>query len=444
MEYCLRQLICALFIIVSAASRCAADTLPDEIVISYEGNSTADNNQTTAPDGNITVRNWFYYRNFLQAYEHYFLTNLDATYLYGTDAVIVVGSGIDYTLYHLLTSYGPGQRRADANVTQKKEGPKKAERNFFKDGFSNENSEKLEQYLLTQTGKLELPEQLYSPDKRRGEQTYLISEWFSDKNIDDTFLDRTNRSYVRLRGGYAYNYRGSDEYIYSIAARVSIPRTQEKFDLIIGDDTKNSSDLSLEGTEAERDNSVALGMNNLLDLTDPVKTRIRLGFAGIANPYAKIAFSYEALVSQWLILPNQTFRYSAEDAFEEWTNIEFKRKIIDQMIFSLLTQRSTITGTDGMHYFVQPTLSFTLGKYGNFTPYLGMYGRTRAQPETLDGYIPKRGVYRYAVGLNWSKQAKRKYIVYRLQPIVSYDDQYAFKANYYLKALLEFYFGLRD
>ncbi len=444
MEYYLRQLICVLFIIVSATSLYAADTLLYETVISHEGNTTDDNNQTMALDDNVTARNWFYYRNFLQAYDHYFLTNLDATYLYGTDAVIVVGSGIDYTLYHLLTNYAPGERRADANVTQKKEVRRKAERNFFEDGFSNENSEKLEQYLLSQTGKLELPEQLYSPDNRRGEQTYLISTWFSGKNIDDTFLDRTNRSYVRLRGGYAYNHRGSDEYIYSIAARVSIPRTQEKFDLIIGDDTKNSSDISLEGTEAERDNSVALGMNNLLGLTDPVKTRIRLGFSGVSNPYAKIAFSYEALFSQWLILPNQTFRYSAEDAFEEWTNLEVKRRIVSQMIFSLLTQRSTITGVDGMNYFVQPTLSFTLGKYGNFTPYLGMYGRTKEQPATQDGYIPKRGVYRYAVGLNWSKQAKRKYIVYRLQPIVSYDDQYAFKANYYLKALLEFYFGLRD
>ena len=58
-----------------------------------------------------------------------------------------------------------------------------------------------------------------------------------------------------------------------------------------------------------------------------------------------------------------------------------------------------------------------------------MYGRTQEQPADDDGYRPKRGIYRYAVGLNWSKQTSRKYIVYRLQPIVSYDDKYEFTSN---------------
>ena len=73
-----------------------------------------------------------------------------------------------------------------------------------------------------------------------------------------------------------------------------------------------------------------------------------------------------------------------------------------------------------------------------------MYGRTKEQPLEADGYTPKRGVYRYAVGLNWSRQTSRKYIVYRLQPILSYDDPNDFRPNYFIKALLEFYFGLRD
>ena len=214
--------------------------------------------------------------------------------------------------------------------------------------------------------------------------------------------------------------------------------------MIIGDDTKNSSDLSLEGTDAERDSSIALGVNNILGLFDSVDSKFRLGFSGIKNPYARISFTYEALVGRWLITPHQTFRYSVDDEFEEWTNLNFKRRVGSQAMFSVLFQRSTITRVEGMNYFVQPSLDFTLGEYGNFTPYLGIYGRTKAQPTILGSYTPRKGAYLYTVGLNWSKQASRKYIVYRLQPIVSYDEQYQFRPNYFLKALLEFYFGLRD
>jgi hypothetical protein len=394
---------------------------------------------------NINVINWFYYRSFInysaQLYAHYILIPVDQVYLYGTDAVIVVGSGVDYTLYQMFSDDKNSTQRSESALTPLKE---KKEENFFEKGISNQGNEDIEQYLSSQKGKTELPKQLTSSNRLKGERTYLISEWFADKNINDAFLDKRNRSYLRLRGGYAYNYRGEDKYIYSITARLKIPRTQEKLDLIIGDDTKNSSDLSIEGTEAERDNSIALGVNNMLGLLKPVETKLRIGFSGITNPYAKASFNYEALLGRWLIAPNQTFRYSLQDEFNEWTNLSFSRRIASQMMLSILFQRSTSSHIDGMSYFVQPALNFSLGRYGNFTPYLGVYGQTQAQPEDADGYAQKRGIYSYAVGLNWSKQTSRKYIVYRLQPILSYDDQYEFKQNYSIKALLEFYFGLRD
>ncbi len=421
----------------------AADLAPQEANSLSENSSSLENNQTANVE--VTAKSWFYYREFIdhtqQLYEHHLLSHIDKAYLYGTDAVIVVGSGVDYTLYRILSYDDNKTEPPDVNVSLKEE---KDDKNFFEAGIANEKSEQLEQYLSSQKGETALPPQIASSDRRKGERTYLISEWFGDETISNEFLDRTNHSYVRLRGGYAYNYRGDDEYIYSITARLKIPRTQDKLDLIIGDDTKSSSDLSLEGTAAERDESIALGMNNLFGLLEPVDTKLRLGFSGITNPYAKATFSYEALIGRWLFLPDQTFRYSREEEFEEWTNLDFKRRVAKEMMFSLLLQRSTVSTVDGMDYFVQPSLDVTLGKFGNFTPYMGVYGRTREQPEDTDGYRPAEGVYRYAIGLNWSRQTSRNYIVYRLQPILSYDDQYEFRPNYYVKALLEFYFGLRD
>ena len=191
------------------------------ILFSLALNASDVNSSMPSSDNNIsidkqdvTAKNWFYYREFInhtqQLYEHHVLNHVDKAYLYGTDAVIVVGSGVDYTLYRLLSDYDRSQLHPDTNVTDQQAVKTKKEKNFFKDGFSHENSERLEQYLLSQKGKPELPKQLYSPDKRKGERTYLISKWFGDKNINDAFLDRSNRNYIRLRGGYAYNYRGDD------------------------------------------------------------------------------------------------------------------------------------------------------------------------------------------------------------------------------------------
>ncbi len=389
---------------------------------SYDLNGTRRSEYSKYPNAN----NWFYYRDFL--------AGMDSLYRHGTDAVIVVGSGIDYYLYQLLSSDSNSTATAgkDENASAL---PEKVQ--------SDESNKSVKPTILSQKEKAVLPPQLVSQDKRKGEQTFLLSEAFAEKTVNISFLDRTNNSYIRLRGGYAYDYRGEDNYIYSIDARVMIPRTQRKYHLIIGDDTKSSSDLSVKGTNAELDNSVALGINNLFGLFYPIESKIRFGFSGATNPYGKVAFSYEALLGTWLMVPLQTFRYSRKDEFNEWTNLDFRRRITEQSMFSLLFQRSTITSTKGMDYFIQPSVSFELGKYGNLATYLGVYGRTKDQPEDQDGYKPKRGIYRYAFGINWSKQASRKYIVYRLQPILSYDDKYAFKQNYSVQALLEFYFGLR-
>ncbi len=412
--------------------------------------------------GDINGTNWFYYRDFL--------TGMDTVYKYGTNAMIVIGSGIDYSLYWLtgddntteqtdinltvsednnITAVLGEATSNDENITEQTDvNLTVSEDNnitaVLSEPLSNENNKSVQEFVSSLEGKTDLPEQLASHNKRKGERTYLMSQWFDEETINDGFLDVTNHSYLRLRGGYAYDQKGENKYIYSIAARVKIPRTRDRLDLVVGDDTRHSSDLSFEGTDEERDNSIALGVNNVFGIFDAIDSKMRLGFSGITNPYGKVAFGYEALLGKWLIKPSQTFRYSLDDEFEEWTNLEFKRRIYSNAMFSLLFQRSTESRVKGMDYFMQPALSFALGEYGNLTPYLGLYGRTKKQPEDEDGYMPKRGVYHYAAGISWSKQSSRKYIVYRLQPILSYNDKYDFHLNYFVKVMLEFYFGLRD
>ena len=398
--------------------------------------------ETLRPE-DINATRWFSLRDFISGrswlYYHGFLSGMDTVYFYGTDVVIVLGSGIDYSIYRLFSRDKNVTKQVDIEATASEENETMTDL-----PEKEEDNNSVEQYIISQKGKVALPQQLTSKNKRKGERTYLLSKWLNEQNVNDDYLDSTNHSFIRLRGGYAYDYRGENGFIYSITARVMIPRTQKRFDLVIGDETKNSSDLSLEGTEAERNTSIALGVNNVFEILGPIENKILIGFSGITNPYAKIAFNYEALLGTWLVVPHQVFKYSVKSEFEEWTNLDFRHKLTENIMFSTLFQRSSESSSDGMEYFMQPSVSFAMGWYGNTTPYLGIYGRTKEQPEDAGGYSPKRGIYRYAAGINWSRPGPRKYIVYRLQPILYYDDKFEFQPNYYVKALLEFYFGLRD
>ncbi|MCJ7766609.1 MAG: hypothetical protein MUP09_11790, partial [Thiovulaceae bacterium] len=276
------------------------------------GKNLLGENNATAYDFNSANRfyypdfqsgmNWFYYRDLL--------AGMDTIYIYGTNAVIVIGSGIDYSLYRLFSDDTNSTVQARLEAAAIKEENAAA---LFGQSLSSECNQSVQQHISSLKGKIELPPQLASHDKRKGERTYLLSEWFDEKTLNSGFLDSENNSYIRLRGGYSFDYRGEGSYILNIDARVMIPRTQKKLHLIIGDETKNSSDLSLQGTDEERDNSIALGVNDFLGILDPVESKIRFGFSGIMNPYARAAFSYESLLGSWLMLPSQTFRYSLQD-----------------------------------------------------------------------------------------------------------------------------------
>mgnify|MGYP000079359257 CR=1 FL=1 len=211
--------ICTALFIVFTSLLNASDVLTPKPIASSDSN-------TTILQGEVSAKNWFFYHNFLTKrglfYYESFFKGVDTVHLHGTDAVIVVGSEIDYSLYRLLGH--------DGNTTQQpkpKQAVSKKEKTFLQKGISSNTSKDIEQYVSSQKGETDLPEQLTSRNPRKGERTYLISQWFADKNINDDFLDQTNRSYIRLRGGFAYSFRDDNEYIYSITARLKNLRQRE-------------------------------------------------------------------------------------------------------------------------------------------------------------------------------------------------------------------------
>lgn len=384
-------------------------------------------------DSNST--NWFYYRDFL--------TGMDDFYDVGTEAVIIMASKIDYGLYHFFdedtnatldeddnTTYLP----IDANYTMTDIRFTDDEENSSIGMYIQENEDNTSSY----------PSQIETDEYEYAKQTYWMSRWFDMDSKNAEFLNLTDESYVRLRGGYAYDFRGEGKFIHSITAKLKIPRTKDKLDLIIGDETRRSRDLNFDGTENETDTGIAIGAENLTGLFDVVKSRVRVGFSGFTDPFAKWTLKYEKLVGPWFIEPSQNVRYSRDNQLEEWTDLYFKRTTSSDKMFSLLMQRSTESAEPGMAYLIQPAHHHALPDKASLTVYLGLYGRTKAFDEEEDGYAPKRGIHTYSLGVSWRKQSSRKYLVYDLQPIITFEDRYGFEPNYILKATVEFYLGLRE
>lgn len=286
-----------------------------------------------------------------------------------------------------------------------------------------------------------LPLQLAEYQKEhKSKETYRAS-WSVDAFFkDETYLDAQNRSYVRIRTGYEYNQRGSNSIFQRVSARIRLPRTEDRFQLFIGGETKENSILS-EGS-TEKDNSDVGVKFFIPTVFKLLNASASAGFSGIDNPYVKGRVDYPLFFKAWLFRPVQQVRYSVQDEFQEWTNFYFDYKTAVDEMLRVLLQRSTQSSVNGMNYMLQLSY-FNAGSQGlGLSRYVAVNGRTKDLSDPYaDGTYPQEGIYSYALGGIWRQKLGRDYIFYQLQPIVDFHEEYDYKANVIFKATLELYFG---
>lgn len=277
--------------------------------------------------------------------------------------------------------------------------------------------------------------------KIRNEETYNASLRLDEFFKDETHLDTTNRSYIKLRSGFEYDRRGSSSLFYNVLARIKLPKTQEKLQLYIGEDTQENTKLS---TTQNGANNEGVGLKYFIpSLYDRLFSSASIGISRIDNPYAKARIEYPLFIGNRLFKPTQNFKLSLDNRFEEWTNLYIDRKISDQEVLRLLLQRSTQSGVIGMNYLSQLSYMNTLNYGIGFNHYLALSGRTKDLTGTLyaNGTTPQAGVYEYSVGTIWRQKIFRDYLFYQLQPMISFHEQYGYMPNYIFRISMEFYFG---
>lgn len=277
--------------------------------------------------------------------------------------------------------------------------------------------------------------------KEQDKETYQTSIWLDEFFKDETYLDATNKSYVRVRGGYEYDKRGDPSPFYNITARIRLPKTQKRLQLYIGDDTKERANLS---KAQNATNNEGIGLKYYIpSFFERFNTSASIGVSGIDIPYAKARIEAPLFLGSWLVKPAQYFKLSRKNEFEEWTDLSFDQKLADNEMVRFLLQRSTHSTEPGMSYLSQFSYMNTLKDEIGFNHYIGISGRTQDLIGTVydSGTTPQEGIYEYSIGTIWRQKLLRNYLFYQMQPILSFHEQYNYKPNYIFRVSLDFYFG---
>jgi hypothetical protein len=274
----------------------------------------------------------------------------------------------------------------------------------------------------------------------RDESTFFLTRWFNSYFIDQTYFDPTNESYIRLIGTYGIGSKSDDISYTDIRARVMIPRSKDRLQLFIGDETKGGDELS--AVASDQDHS-GIGLRYLKDfLSDRMRTSLSVGISGIDNPYVRARMSYPLYSGRWMFQPIQTFRYSADDKFEEWTNFIIANQLGDNAVAQLLLQRSTREDERGMAYLAELSYQQVNHHDVGIKPYAALFGRTHSNGIVYgNGVLAEEGVYSYALGVIWKRPVLRDYIFYQIHPGVEFHEQFDYEADYVLRFSLEFFIG---
>lgn len=278
-------------------------------------------------------------------------------------------------------------------------------------------------------------------NKESAQETYRTSIGLDEFFKDTTFLDTTNRSYIKLSGGYIIDKLGDSSPFYKITARIKLPKTQEKLQLFIGDDTQEITKLP-NGQYGSTNQGV--GVKYFIpSLFNRLYSSASIGITSIDKPYANTRIEYPIFAGDWLIKPTQNFKLSRENKFEEWTTLYFDRKVDEHELLRVLFERSTKSDTVGMSYLSQLSYMNTHKNGSGFNHYFAMNGRTKELSTTVyeNGTTPQKGIFEYSVGTIWRQQIFRNYVFYQLQPIISFHEQYNYRTNYIFRMSLDFYFG---
>lgn len=269
-----------------------------------------------------------------------------------------------------------------------------------------------------------------------------VNDFFQEQNSVDEFFksdkynDETEKSYLRVSLGLAYESKKSTTFIHKVRAQVPLSKTKESFKLFIDDVQDNYYENSIASKEKQK--SLEVGVNYFAPTPNNIKSKYSLGFSGF-SPFVSARYSKDFKIDSWLIQPTQQFKYSTKNDFSEETNIYFDRTFEELSLFRTTLHRKTQSSVDGFDYALAFSYYLTPSKKKGFSFTQQFWGNSKYTCDIAPE--PYGGISDYSTFISWRQNIFRKWIAYEIQPGVSFHRQYDYKANQIIRVYVDFYFG---
>ncbi|GEM_PF-1189638 len=272
-----------------------------------------------------------------------------------------------------------------------------------------------------------------------------MSDYFNKLFRDQTYLYKSEASYMILRLGYETNKEEGGKFLNELRFAISLPQTENSLQLFVGDPLADEN-KEIVNTDGEVDTTTSVGARYFVpEFVKDLKTSATAGMRGVTNPFAQVRFEYPVELDGWLIRPVQYFEYSREREYYEETDLYFDHPLTDREMFRVRLKRQTETQKIGMRY--NATVSYyNTFKYGTgLRTYAGLTGNTRLNRDRYKNarydVDPSQGVYLYTIGMGWKQSFLRKWLFYEIEPRVEFDMLYDWNPNYVVRYWLEIFFG---
>ncbi len=272
----------------------------------------------------------------------------------------------------------------------------------------------------------------------REKQTKSVDDFFKNNK----YFDETDNTFISIRFDSEFQSKESNDFHLKLGAQLPLSKSKTRFKLFLNDLTSdNAQNIIKDDDRASPD----IGIHYFRPKKHGLESRYSLGLDGL-YPYINARYFTSFKVGEWKIDPNQSFKYSTKDEFEEETNIYFDKKLGETSLFRLQLRRGSKDEIAGMDYALSLQYYWSPKKNTGFRLTQSFFGNTEYPCFTDNSVesVPTNtygGIYNYDTSFTWRKNVWRKWFYYEVRPGINFHRDHDYKVNYSFRIFFDFYFG---
>lgn len=261
---------------------------------------------------------------------------------------------------------------------------------------------------------------------------------------NEKYRDDTRDSFVQLRLSSFFESLGKEELKGSLRASVALTKTNKRINLFIESIQKENFLQQFQENYTQNDGRPTIGLNYFSPSYYSIESKYSLGLHGL-EPYIQARFKTEFLLENWVIEPNQYFRFKLYDAeFEERSSLYFDTKLSNKRFFRIYFSRGTRSKQKGFDYGASLIYTYVPRKKSSLALWQSFAGHSE-YTYIKDGQLQHYNkINSYKTQVSWRQNIWKQWFYYEIIPALSFDKKYNFQKNYQISFLVDFYFGGLD